>query len=333
VGKTFVNNPDKDIVRTHWDTPLLRHLHQKFGIRYRYCGLPGVDLIDVRLWKDMIEEVVAFEPPDDSPDRRTAITTLRRNMAALGVTGRAYFGSFEEVVVLRKDFEGTNYVQDRVVTLYNLDFCNEIGSKIETSTRGKKCWRFHAIRQILHDQQDCFSREEAPSWFILMITVRNQIEAAKIREFLKPKGLNGLARDHQDRCAALNPIPQSGYVLGTHTWAIKTFLFNLLRDNLQNPHIHALFFPFACYNGTPVRVSGNKILQSPMLHALLLCRFGNPEVQAAEHWPHDFLTTPSVGIVRQAIAWDPQTGETAGVGDPSTVGWLQTHGIDLLNGL
>jgi len=70
MARPFQDNPEKGIVRGTWDTPLLRHLHEKYGVRYRYLGLPGVDLIDVTLWKSMIDEVIAFEPPGKPPTRR-----------------------------------------------------------------------------------------------------------------------------------------------------------------------------------------------------------------------------------------------------------------------
>ena len=100
----------------------------------------------------MIDEVIAFEPPDKDDNGRRAFTALTRNMRTAGIPGRAYCGSFEEVVLLRKDFEGQDYVQDEVVTLYNLDFCNEISSPVETREGGRKMLRFEAIRQVLWDQ-------------------------------------------------------------------------------------------------------------------------------------------------------------------------------------
>src|SRR5713226_9391029 len=129
-------------------------------MRFRYMGLPGVDLLDVKLWKDMIDEVVAFEirekPDRNDPQGRRSITELRRNMQMLGIPGYAYFGSMEEVVILRQDYDGMEYKQDKLVTLYNLDFCDEITSKIETAQAGKQLLRFAAIRQILLDQHECY---------------------------------------------------------------------------------------------------------------------------------------------------------------------------------
>jgi len=335
----FSDNADKRIVREQWDTPLLRHLHSEYGVRYRYCGLPGVDLIDVRLWQDMIEEVVAFEPPDESPDGRAAITSLRHNLRKFGVSGRAYWGSFEEVVLLRKDYEGTEYLQNKVITLYNLDFCDEISSPVATQEEGKKVWRFEAIRQVLRDQHDCYRRDKAPRHFILMLTVRNQMDAAKLRRFLAPSRLQGETKTHYDACMGLNPIPTAGSLVGTHSWALKTLIFNCLSAYFGNPNLSALFFPQILYQGTRkrIRVRGRtRYLPSPMLHWLVLCRFSDEEAPGPDFWPAAFLTNPSVsvGTRRGCLEWSPQDGEHHnGNGAPASVGWFRRHGGDISAGL
>ena len=138
MASPFVDNPQKCVVREQWNTPLLRYLNTTYGVRYRYFGLPGVNLIDVNLWRDMIDHVVAFEPPSKDGNPRAGIDNLRRNMRARGILGRAYWGSFEEVVILGRDYEGTPYTQEKVVTLYNLDFCDEISSRVQTREKGKR---------------------------------------------------------------------------------------------------------------------------------------------------------------------------------------------------
>jgi hypothetical protein len=80
----FIDNPEKKIIREKWNTPLLQHLHGQ-GIKFRYMGLPGVDLIDVKLWKTMIEEIIAFEPRDENGDGRGPIEKMRRNLKILAL--------------------------------------------------------------------------------------------------------------------------------------------------------------------------------------------------------------------------------------------------------
>jgi hypothetical protein len=302
--------------------------------------LPGVDLIDVRLWQSMIDEVVAFEPlgPDDNP--RGAIDLLRKNMKRFGIKGMAYWGSFEQVVMLRKDIEGQPYDQVKLITLYNLDFCDEITSKIETQEGGKQVLRFEAIRQILRDQATCFEKEKEPRHFILLLTIRNQSSSRKLHRLLSSRTLLADAKAHHVRCSTSNPIPfgSDDPLIGSHSWALKTVVFNYLLSYFNNPCLSALFFPTVLYNGTPVTIPGNgarKTLPSPMLHCVVLCRFAEPEQPAADCWPLGYLTRSSVAVgAGMSLIWSPQTGEVDGDPQaPDSVRWLKAHGAEVLKDL
>lgn len=338
--KPFNDNPEKGVVRAQWDTPLLRYLHDRFRVRYRYLGLPGVDLIDVNLWRDMIDEVIAFEPPGEPPNVRAHIDQLRHNMRIHKIPGMAYFGSFEQVVILRKDIDGQNYSQNNLITLYNLDFCDEITSKIETQEYGKQVWRFEAIRQILRDQADCYKRDGNPRHFIMMLTVRNQSSGAKLHDLLSGPALLAEAKEHRQLCSVSNPFTDDSNqpLIGTHTWALKAVVFNYLLSYFNNPCLSTLFFPGVMYNGTPVILrSGRarKVIQSPMLHWVVLCRFAEPNQPSPGCWPSGYLGRSCVSVgVDPPLFWSPQTGETDGNPlAPSPVVWLQAHGAEVLRGL
>lgn len=312
----FSDSPGKRSVRELWDTPLLVYLHRTYGMRYRYMGLPGVDLLDVKLWRDMIDEVVAFEvraaPNSSDPQGRRSIITLRRNLRLLDIPGHAYFGPLEEVVILHEDYDGTQYRQERVVTLYNLDFCDEIGSPIHTRRQGRSVLRFEAIRQILRDQRECYRRLGGPSLFVMLLTVRNQIGVRRLRAFLA-RNLYHDTREYVEACNGLTPLPVSGHVLGTHTWALKAFLHGIIRQYLSNPHISALFFPVVKYTGVPVRANGGR-LPSPMLHCMILCRFDDPQSPSPLFLPDNYLAgAVSVrGRDDQTLLWEPEPGEPPG---------------------
>jgi hypothetical protein len=335
----FRDNPAKVVVRTVWDTPLLRYLHQEFNVRYRYLGLPGVELIDVELWRDMIDEVIAFEPPSRPPNPRQAIAALRRNMKLKDIRGSAYCGSFEEVVMLRRDLDGQHYAQPRFVTLYNLDFCDELTSRVDTRT-GPRVLRFEAIRQILRDQATCYLADKSTQHFILLLTARNQTSADKLHALLGGVELLAQVKSHQDICEGLNPIPdtRSNPLVGTHTWALKTAVFNHLLGWFNNPCLSVLFFPLMMYNGTPVTLrssSGTSQMPSPMLHWVILCKFAEPEQSAVDSWPRQYLQTACVSVTNEGdLAWSPQAGETGTTtGRPDIVSWLNQHGEHVLRGL
>lgn len=337
VSSPFKDNPEKRVVREQWNTPLLQYLHQQYGVKYRYLGLPGTELIDVILWKDMIEEVIAFEPPDKDTGGREAFNTLSVNFRKLLFQGHLYCGTLEEVLLQRRDREGQEYVQDKVVTLYNLDFCNEISSRIQTN-EGSKVWRFEAIRQVLRDQLDCYKREKnaAPQYFILMVTVRNQISAGKILYYLRPSALQGDARHFFKKCSATNAIPQDKNtpLLGSHSWALKALLHHILCTYFGNPNFSALFFPPVLYEGTKTQTDNGPIA-SPMIHLLVLCRFGDDTAATPEFLPEQYLSRPSIKVrTKKRLVWAPQTGEQNHAGNtPDAVAWLRQYGGGILNGI
>ena len=330
------DTPGKRAVREQWNTPFLRLLNKEHGFRYRYMGLPGVELLDVKLWRDMIDEVIAFEVParrtPEDPEGRRRILALRRELQLLGIPGHAYFGPMEEVVVLRQDYDGKRYDQNKVITLYNLDFCDEVASRISTREQGEQVWRFEAIRQILRDQQQAYQQYGEPSRFILLLTVRDQIDAGKLRNLLSGNLYDDTSAYLQS-CGGMNSLPPQGPLLGTHTWALKAFIHNTLRQYLANPHVSATFFPLVRYRGTPVRVRGGR-LQSPMLHCMLLCRFDDQQAASPSYSPGDYLTAvSSVSVTNQGgLGWDPQPGETpTQAGDPSSVTWLKSLNPSVLD--
>ncbi len=332
------DTPGKRVVRELWNAPLLRYLNETYGFRYRYMGLPGVDLLDVKLWKDIIDEVIAFEVPAKPTARdrqgRRNIMGLRRNLRLLGIPARAFFGPMEEVVILRKDYDGTPYNQNKVITLYNLDFCDEISSRIATREQGRQVWRFEAIRQILRDQRQCYDVTQGPCYFIILITVRDQIDANRLRDFL----LNNLyseTSNYINVCGGIESLPSSGYVLGTHSWALKAFLHNLLRQYLANPNISAVFFPLVKYRGTPVRIRDEQLLESPMLHCMILCKFSELQVPSPAFLPSDFLAgVPSVRAVEgNRLIWDPEPGEPSAHTDtPNPRDWFSSTETIFLKG-
>ncbi len=316
---SFRESLAKRFVREQWDTPFLRHLHEHYRIRYRYMGFPGTELVDVKLWRDMLDEVVAFELPARTGDRRAWITELRRNLRALGIRSITYFGSLEEVVVLRKDLDGQEYGQENLITLYNLDFCNEIASRVDTR-EGLKAWRFEALRTVVKDQHDCYRRNGGQPCFIILLTVRNQIRAEQIRDFLRPRNLIADVDRYCRICEPHRRIPGRGPLIGSHAWSLKAFLYNTLRSYFGAPNISALFFPLVKYMGTPV----GRGFPSPMLHWIILCRFGAPEDPTPTFFPHDYLfKVISIKATATALRLNPEPGELANPEQPlGSVEWF-----------
>ena len=329
---SFTNNPSKDLIRQSWNTPILRRLSDLYGIKYRYLGLPGVDLIDILLWRDMIEEVIAFEPPAKTGNKRQNILTLRGNLRKNLIPGYAFYGSIEQVVILRKDVEGQVYRQNNLITLYNLDFCDEICSKIFTLNSEEKIWRYEALRTIIADQKNAYlNSNQKPNTFILLITVRNQIDSNNLRAILSDiRQANAMSRLDLFR-ESLTAVPESRPLIGSHGWGLKIFLYDFLCNCFDGQNISALFFPFIFYYGTPIRLR-HRTIQSPMLHLMLVCQFGDFEARHPDTLPQNFLNYPCVEVNDGRFNWKMETeGDIVQPTLPNPVTWLDQHCGQLMN--
>lgn len=298
-------------------------------------GLPGIDLLDLQLWREWVDEVVAFEtrarPNRRDKDGRRNVLALRKKMRELGFNGYAYLGPMEEVVILRRDQDGLPYTQNNLVTLYNLDFCDEISSPVDTLESGRQVWRFEAIRQILSDQKACHDPEQGAGYFLILLTVRDQIGVDKLNEYFVEPFADSL--HYWDLCQAVRPLPTEGFILGEHSWSLKTLIHDQLRKWFVNPNISALFFPVTKYFGAPINYGRDDEIASPMLHVMILCRFGDMTVPTPMFLPEHFLT--GVSSVRAnedgTLAWEPGPEEPVDLkGIPDSKAWFVQHRENLI---
>lgn len=326
--RSFTTPPAKRIVREVWNTPFLKYIHEQYGIKYRYFGLPGTELEDIRLWKNMIGEVVAFEIPSSGGDERSNIRRLRANLMRLNIRHVAYYGSFEDVVIRRRDREGQEYRQDKLVTLYNLDFCDEISSYVKTQERGRKRLRYEAIRVIMLDQKECYldREDDQPCYFIILLTIRNQIKAERVMEYMRGN-LQEETNSYFTNCSNRYGIPESGSVSGTHAWAIKALLYDVLIGVFKGSNIDSLFFPIIKYRGTPIDALGERPIESPMFHWMLLCKFGSDENPSPRVYPAQFLEkVNSLSATGSSISIAAEAGESLDrKQNINPVNWFRQH--------
>lgn len=335
-SSSFTASPAKRIVREIWNTPFLQYIHDEYGIKYRYFGLPGPNIEDVRLWRNMIEEVVAFELPPLGIDERSDLVQLRANLMKLKILHVVYCGSFEDVVIRRKDMEGQEYKQDRLITLYNLDFCDEISSYVATQELGQKRLRYEAIRVILLDQKQCYLsiNDGQPCYFIILLTVRNQIEAGRIIEYMRRDRPLKETHSYFQSCCEKSDIPSSGSLMGTHTWAIKALLYDLLVTDFKGHNIDSLLFPILKYRGTPIVRPGERTIESPMFHWMLLCKFGSDENPSPRVYPQEFLKeVNSLSVVGSKIGISIEPGEDSNKAQKiNPVEWFEQHESAFVSG-
>lgn len=276
----FADSPRKIVVRQLWNTPLLASVHQLLRSKYYYFGLPGKDIHDVKLWREMIRKVTAFEIENEQLDNpRADIVTLNYNLSLLGIPYKVYCGFFENTLLTKKDDDNEEFICDDFVTLFNLDFCNSITGYIDT-VEGSQCLRFAALREILSIQREIY-RTSGSSRFVLLLTVHDHFHAKEMRNFIHE------ADKPQSVTHFLSRLPQPVQMRGVmqhSTPHLKAFVFATLRDYFRGFNVSSYFLP-------PVKYIG-RTANSPMLHFTVLCKFSpeNTRVPRETQKANDFLS-------------------------------------------
>lgn len=253
------NSPQKQIVRIMWDTPILEAVHAEFGINYIYCGLPGFEAIDIGLWQSMIRRVIAFQAEDeDGAEPRRTLVELNRNLQLMGYYDSVYCGYMENVILRGRDDDGETYEQDEFVTLFNLDFCDTITSRVPTS-EGSKCRRFNALREIMSKQRQLHNAT-GESRFILLLTVREEFHAYQMRRFIQSQDLPAATSRYLRNLPPTRTFDNGMQRSPAH---LKAFVFTTLRTYCGANNVSTFFLPVVRYVGRSVR--------SNMMHFVVLC--------------------------------------------------------------
>jgi len=307
----FHDHPRKRVVRSQYDTPLLKGISQRFAIKYVYLGLPGPQMQDIAEWSGLIRRIIAFERPSRPPrGAREDFAELQFNLVVSGLPFDVYYGDMETVVIWGRDIEDRPFVQEEMITLYNLDFCDNISSKIEVpplfegdggNTIGKECMRFEALRRLLRLQADLYSKG-GDSRFIVLITVREGLDGAAIREWRKADNPQEV-RQWLNKALGNKKIPNGAVFVSPDV--LKPFVFTCFRSYCAGLNIASHFLPMVRYHG----LSGKG---TPMAHFAVLCRLSHPRsalpgnLQTVNH----FLALSTMRAGNDGLAPEPLALET-----------------------
>jgi len=255
----FVDHPRKRIVRERWNTPTLRWLHERWGAKYVYLGLPGPEAHDIRLWREMIEQVFAFEVETESRGNpRENFEKLIYNLTLLDVPHTVYHGCLEDIVLWKEDLDGMEFKLDTFITLFNLDFCNAITGKVPTPD-GRKCWRFEAIREMITVQRALY-RVTGASRFVMLITAYDAFHRREMERFISRRDLASEIQTVVEREHAVK-LPNSS--LYRNTELLRLFMFDFLRAYLVGQNVKSFFLPAVRFIG--------RTEWSPMIHFCVVC--------------------------------------------------------------
>ncbi len=267
----FADHPRKKVVREDWDTPVLNFLHDRWNHGYFYFGLPGPQALDIRLWREMIRRVVAFEIEEaHSRDPRRSIVELNRQLALLGVPYSVYCGPLEEVVLGGVDYDGRQLEIKEFVTLFNLDFCNSITGAVRTA-HGKRYLRFEALREIVSFQRRLY-RAAGVSRFVMLVTVQDAFHVRQLRSFVSNPDLPSETADYLSEVLRDRGLPDKAFACDTAL--LKAFVFTCLREYLRGQNATSVFLPPVVYYGA----AGH----TQMMHFVVVCAMEREDTALVE---------------------------------------------------
>lgn len=259
------NTENKFFLRDKWNKPLIKFLSKNIKDKLVYMGLPSPNGDDVNHWIEFIKVVIAFQcreysKPSDSTQSREDVEKLEEFLRTLERESKlesyvVYDGYLEEVVLKGRDNspQSIHFEIQSLITLYNLDFCNDIASPIEfVDELGdlQTVFKFDAIKKLISIQKEI---SQVSNRFLFLLTVHCNYNGKELENFLN------------------NPPNET----------IKTFLvkYHTLKDIEKNSRIVRLFVVhlihqhFLAYDFSPkilpvIRYKGIK--GTPLLHFVVL---------------------------------------------------------------
>lgn len=247
------NTDSKKAIRSNWAKPLLSFLKDDLEKKLVYLGLPGEQAIDIHEWLDFLDIVYAFECREHKKafelnQSRDRIINLEKQGLSLNRRGllskfEVFDGHIEEVVLRGYDNSPTpkEFRQNDIITVYNLDFCNQVTSPIEfTDEDGniKEAYKFDAVSRLLQNQRDV---EPTSKKFLMFLTLHCSYSGKEFMNF-QHSFKNEEFKTYVSKTNSLTKGRRAPY------W-VKLFVFNELLKKFNEYGFAAEFLPVIHYIG------------------------------------------------------------------------------------
>ncbi|RLA82722.1 MAG: hypothetical protein DRG78_06380 [Epsilonproteobacteria bacterium] len=258
--ETF-NSEAKILIRSKWSKEIIKFISDNLKIKLVYLGLPSPAAEDILEWIDYINEVIAFQcreypkPSDPSQDREEIIR-LEQKLEGLERQQKidnfqVYDGYMEEVLTNRKDNMNIEFIQNDVIHIYNLDFCNEIKYPREVLNENGdivEVHKFDAVKNLLEGQAEIDSSVQR---FILFLTINAKFKSDNLSEYIK----NRSDQDIQKYLKSINNIRQLD-TKEKNIRFLRTYVLESLSEHFANSNFEIDILPTIRYEG----ISGHKML-------------------------------------------------------------------------
>ncbi len=186
----YYSSSEKDVIRDHFDLPLLRQFSQRKGELLSYFGLPGVEALDIRAWREFIGEVGAVERAPNNLRRLEQVLDVQFSE----IRFTTHLGEIDQVILHNRGKEqtvgGQSYrprVSNRYepsvggfVWRYDVVYLDYFGTFLPRGGKGIKARRARALARLLDSD-----RVDAWQPWILLITVEAQLNGHSDRETLR----------------------------------------------------------------------------------------------------------------------------------------------------
>jgi len=247
----FFGSPAKNLIRKNWNKPLLKFFNENLGYKLVYLGLPSPNAEDIMEWIDYIEYIIAFQcrdyPKPSAPDQdRTYVIKLESKILELErqkkiISGYVYDGYIEEVIAKGEDNMKVKFSQDRFITVYNLDFCNQITSPLQVINHEtgeiKEVYKLHTLRELLHIQS---KKEEISKKFVMFLTFHSGFWDDEAKSFVESTESAAIVK-YFEKITSLNGIQKKIRLL-------KSYVFDTLKNYFRDFNFVPEFLPVINYS-------------------------------------------------------------------------------------
>lgn len=250
----FSDHALKQIIREKWCKPLLREIVNKLGCKLLYFGLPAQEALDIQNWIEYIDRVIAFQcrdyPNPSSPEQpRDSVIKLDNVLRELERKGHLmtyslYDGYVEEVVIKGRDTGGNAFTQNEIVTLYNLDFCNQITTPLtyfDNDGQVNSCYKSEAIKRMM-EMQNHLCPSGIKTKFVMFLTIHADFFADEERRILSQTMGEEMTDYFKDvKKKAIRPYSTIKY--------LKAYVYSLVLNAFHSSHFATEFLPAIYYKG------------------------------------------------------------------------------------
>lgn len=268
---SYMNHPSKRAIRDNWCRPLIRFIREQLGHKLTYLGLPSPEAHDILCWLEHIDHIIAFQcrdfpAPSSVAQTKDEILKLEGKLLELERQGQIdsfslYDGYIEEVLLKGKDTIGKPYAQERMVTVYNLDFCNGITVPLcyyDENQNRHEAYKSDAIKRLLEFQTSVASRTGSAK-FVMFLTVHSNFFPDEQKRFLEQEQNAELRR----YLARIDQLPRVERNLRT----LKTYIYQMLTSFFRTAQFSPEFLPPIYYQGATSRGRPNWLVHFTVVGA------------------------------------------------------------------